>query len=63
MAADRFNEVVVGVTCQSKVDPESVGNLAVQGAQPLRDNRFKVRLAASLVARALSSLLGLDGAQ
>ena len=40
------------------VDAEAVGRLAVDGARPLRDNHFKVRLAASLVNRAIGSLLG-----
>ena len=39
------------------VDPDAIGQLAVRGARPLRDNHFKVRLAASLVRRALSTLL------
>ncbi len=60
--ASQSEEALRGVSI-ADVDPESVGNYAVQGAQPLRDNRFKVRLAASLVARAISSLLGLDGAR
>ena len=42
----------------TNVDPQAIGQLAVRGAQPLRDNRYKVRLTASLVARALNSLLG-----
>ena len=40
------------------VDAEAVGRLAVDGARPLRDNHFKVRLAASLVRRAVGTLLG-----
>ena len=40
------------------VDAEAVGWLAVDGARPLRDNHFKVRLAASLVRRAIGLLLG-----
>ena len=39
------------------VNAEAVGRLAVDGARPLRDNHFKVRLAASLVRRAVASLL------
>ena len=41
----------------SELDPEAIGQMAVRDAEPLRDNQFKIRLAASLVARALSSLL------
>ena len=40
------------------VNAAAVGRLAVDGARPLRDNHFKVRLAASLVRRAIRSLLG-----
>ncbi len=39
------------------VDAGAVGELSVREAQPLRDNHFKVRLAASLVSRALRTLL------
>ena len=39
------------------VDAEAIGHLAVRDARPLRDNHFKVRLAASLVRRALTTLL------
>ena len=41
----------------AKVDADAVGRLAVRGAKPLKDNHFKVRLAASLVSRAIDSLL------
>ena len=44
----------------AEVDTDAVGQLAVRGAQPLRDNHFKVRLAASLVSRAIGSLLQTD---
>ena len=44
----------------AEVDADAVGQLAVRGAQPLRDNHFKVRLAASLVSRAIGSLLQAD---
>ena len=44
----------------AEVDVDMVGRLAVRGAKPLRDNHFKVRLAASLVGRAISSLLDTD---
>ncbi len=42
------------------VDLTAMGNLAVCDASPLKDNGFKVALAASLVRRALASLLRLD---
>ena len=44
----------------AEVDPGAVGQLAIRDAKPLRDNRFKLRLTASLVGRAVSSLLGLE---
>ena len=39
------------------VDTDAIGQLTVRDARPLRDNHFKVRLAASLVRRAVSALL------
>ncbi len=39
------------------VDPDAIGSLAVRDAEPLSDNGYKVRLTASLVSRALASLL------
>lgn len=39
------------------VDADAVGRLAVRGAEPLKDNHYKVRLAASLVSRAIGLLL------
>ena len=39
------------------VDAHAIGQLAVRDARPLRDNHFKVRLAASLVRRAVATLL------
>lgn len=39
------------------VDADAIGQLAVRNARPLRDNHFKVRLTASLVRRALTTLL------
>ena len=39
------------------VDADAIGQLAVRDARPLRDNHFKVRLAASLVRRAVATLL------
>ena len=41
----------------AEVDSDAIGLLAVRDARPLRDNHFKVRLTASLVRRALASLL------
>ena len=40
------------------LDADAIGQLAVRDARPLRDNHFKVRLAASLVRRAVATLLG-----
>ena len=40
------------------VNADAIGQLAVRDARPLRDNHFKVRLAASLVRRAVATLLG-----
>ena len=45
----------------AEVDANAVGRLAVRGARPLKDNQFKVRLAASLVSRAITSLLDTNG--
>ncbi len=42
------------------VDLTAMGDLAVRDTRPLRDNRFKVALAASLVRQGLTSLLGRD---
>ncbi len=44
----------------AEVDVGMVGRLAVRDAKPLRDNQYKVRLAASLVSRAVGMLLGSD---
>ena len=60
--ASQAEEALRGVPV-AEVDAETVGRLAVRGARPLRDNHFKVRLAASLVGRAVSSLLCLDDGQ
>ena len=43
------------------IDPEQVGRIAVEGASPLSDNGYKVRLATGLVSRAVRTLLQ-DGA-
>ena len=39
------------------IDANEIGRLAVEGATPLSDNRYKLRLASGLVARAVSTLL------
>ena len=54
--ASNSEEALRGVPVP-EVDPTMIGQMAVRGAEPLRDNGYKVRLTASLVARALSSLL------
>ena len=43
------------------IDPDQVGRIAVEGASPLSDNGYKVRLASGLVSRAVRTLL-YDGA-
>ena len=43
------------------INPEQVGRIAVEGASPLSDNGYKVRLASGLVSRAVRTLLN-DGA-
>jgi xanthine dehydrogenase YagS FAD-binding subunit len=40
-----------------EVDVQAIGQLAVKDAQPLSDNSYKVRLTASMVARAVSRLI------
>ena len=40
------------------VDTRSIGEIAVRGAKPLKENHFKVLLTASLVSRAVASLIG-----
>ena len=54
--ASHSEEALRGVPI-AEVGSDAVGRLAVRGARPLRDNHYKVRLAASLVSRAISSLL------
>ena len=54
--ASHSEEALRGVPI-AEVDADEVGRLAVRGARSLRDNHYKVRLAASLVSRAISSLL------
>ena len=39
------------------VDASAVGGLAVEGAEPMSDNGYKIRLASNLVARAVRTLL------
>jgi xanthine dehydrogenase YagS FAD-binding subunit len=46
----------------SDVAPDKIGQLAVRGAMPLKDNAYKVRLAASLVSRAVRTLLPINSA-
>ena len=41
----------------SGIDAEHIGRLAVEGATPFTDNAYKVRLASSLVSRAVRTLL------
>lgn len=43
-----------------QVDVSEIGRIAVEGATPLSDNGYKVRLASGLVARALRTLLNAD---
>jgi len=40
------------------VDVRALGEMAVDGARPLRDNHFKVPLTSTLVRRAIGALLG-----
>ena len=40
-----------------EVDARAVGRLAVEGAEPMSENGYKVRLASNLVARAVRTLL------
>jgi xanthine dehydrogenase YagS FAD-binding subunit len=40
-----------------EVDVQAIGQMAVKDAQPLSDNSYKVRLTASMVARAVSRLI------
>ena len=49
-------EALAGIPVE-QVDAEATGWAAVEGARPLRDNHYKIPLAASLVARAVASLL------
>ena len=43
------------------VDSVAIGELAVHGARPLKDNGYKVPLASALVRRALAYVLRIDG--
>ena len=42
--------------CADEVDARAVGRLAVEGAKPMSENGYKVRLAANMVARAARTL-------
>ncbi len=44
-----------------EIDAAAVGRLAVEGAEPMSDNGYKVRLASNLVARAARTLSDLPG--
>ncbi len=54
-------DALLGVSVQ-RVDAQKVGEAAVSGARPLKDNHFKVGLTASLVGRAVRTLLQEPGA-
>ena len=54
-------EALTGMRAES-VDAGEIGRLAVEGATPLSDNGYKVRLVSGLVSRAVRTLLG-DGSQ
>lgn len=44
-----------------EVDASTIGRLAVEGAEPMSDNGYKVRLTSNLVARTVRTLLDLPG--
>ena len=44
-------------TATAEIDAKAVGGLAVEGAIPMPDNGYKVRLASNLVERAVRTLL------
>lgn len=44
----------------SSVAPDEIGQLAVRGARPMKDNGYKVRLTASLVSRAVKTLVSTE---
>ena len=50
-------ENLLRLTPVDDIDPAAAGEMAVRGARPLRDNHYKVRLASSLVSRAVRCLL------
>ena len=52
-------ESLIGARVE-QLDTKAIGQLAVRDAQPLRDNHYKVRLASSLVSRAVETLIALD---
>ncbi len=53
--ARHAEDALAGVRMQD-ADAAEIGRLAVQDAEPLRDNGYKVRLASGLVARAIRTL-------
>ena len=55
-ALPKLSEAMVGQPA-SDVDAAELGRIAVRGAQPMKDNGYKVDLASNLVARAITTLL------
>lgn len=53
-------EAVLNGRAADQVDPRTAGELAVRDAAPLRDNGYKVTLTASLVSRAITTLIASD---
>lgn len=49
-------EALVGARVR-EVDYQSIGRIAAEGATPLSDNRYKVRLVSALVSRAVRTLM------
>ena len=54
--AQTASDALRGINAED-VDASAVGRLAVEGAEPMSDNGYKVRLASNLVARAVRTLL------
>lgn len=54
--AHSAEEALVGARV-SEVDSQSIGRIAAEGATPLSDNGYKVRLVSGLVSRAVRTLL------
>ena len=52
LASDALRGMVAG-----EIDTKAIGGLAVEGATPMSDNGYKVRLASNLVARVVKILL------